>query len=63
MTKNQTKMENYKFEKYWYLGFLGLVGVYKLPLVMAYFQGNGSAWDLANLLWLLWFLNFIPVAK
>jgi hypothetical protein len=53
-------ISNYTFEKYWYLGFLGFVGFYELPVVMAYFQGTGSAWALASLLWFLWFSHFIP---
>lgn len=51
---------NYTFDKYWYLGFLGFVGFYELPEVIAYFQGDGSAWNLAALLWFLWFSHFIP---
>jgi hypothetical protein len=47
----------------WPLGFLGLIGLYKLPTVLAYFQGSGTAWDLTNLLWLLWFLYLIPESK
>jgi hypothetical protein len=51
---------NYTFDKYWYLGFLGFVGIYELPVVIAYFQEGGSTWALTNLLWFLWFSHFIP---
>jgi len=54
---------NYTFDKYWSLGFLGFVGIYELPTVIAYFQGNGSAWHLTGLLWFLWFSHFIPKKK
>lgn len=53
-------MKNYEFEKYWYLGFLGLIGFYELSPVIAYFQGQADAWILLNLLWFLWFSHFIP---
>ncbi|MGK0366432.1 MAG: hypothetical protein ACI85O_003505 [Saprospiraceae bacterium] len=43
---------SYKFQKSWYLGFLGLIGIYKIPIVLAFFQGTGTVWDLTNLLWL-----------
>ncbi|MEW7278878.1 hypothetical protein ABW636_09820 [Aquimarina sp. 2201CG1-2-11] len=33
-------MKNYKFDKHWYLGFLSIVGFYKLPEVINYFQGQ-----------------------
>lgn len=53
-------MNNYKVNKYWYLGFLGLIGFYKLPEVLFFFQGNASAWELTNLLWFTWLFHFIP---
>lgn len=49
-----------KLQKYWYLGFLGLIGIYHLPALMATFQGDGSWWGMTNALWFLWFVNFIP---
>jgi hypothetical protein len=55
--------DSYQFDKYWYLGFLGLIGFYKMPLVWASFQGDGTLWDLTNLLWLLWLLYFLPEEK
>ncbi len=57
------KMNNYKLQKHWYLGFIGLIGFYKLSTVINYFQGNGSIWELINLLWFLSFLYFIPEDK
>ncbi|MFK7950324.1 MAG: hypothetical protein AB8G11_22235 [Saprospiraceae bacterium] len=56
-------MENYHWDKYWYLGFLGFVGFFGLPDVVAYFNGNATVWALTNLLWFLWFLNFLPTVK
>jgi hypothetical protein len=49
-----------KMKKYWYLGFLGFIGLYKLPTVLSFFQGDGSWVDLLNLLWILWFFEFLP---
>jgi len=51
-----------KLQKHWYLGFLGLVGFYELPDILEAFRGSGSPWNLAGLLWFLWFLNFLPAA-
>jgi hypothetical protein len=56
-------MENYTFEKKWFLGGLGFVGFYKLPLVIDCFQGNESLWEATNLLWFFWFLYFIPKSE
>ncbi len=56
-------MKKYKFDKYWYLGFLGFIGIYKLPLPLEYFYGKGSALALIHLLWFLWFIFFIPQKK
>lgn len=50
-------------QKHWYLGVIGLVGLYKIPVVLAVFQGTGPWWDLLNLLWLLWFLYLIPESR
>lgn len=53
-------MENLVWQKEWYLGFLGFIGIYKFDEVVAFFQGEASWWGLANLLWFLWFLYFLP---
>ena len=53
-------MENYKWKKHWYLGFLGLVGFYELPHIIQFFNTGASAWVLLGLLWFLWFDYFIP---
>lgn len=50
-------------QKKWYLGFLGLIGIYKLPTVLGFFQGTEQWWELLNLLWFMWFLYFIPEGK
>lgn len=57
---NKIKKKEYQFQKYWYLGFLGFIGIYELPEVWAYFQGEGTFWVLTDLLWLLWFFDFLP---
>ena len=51
------------FQKRWYLGFLGLIGVYELPKLIEVFSVGGSWWDLTGALWFLWFLYFIPETK
>ncbi|MFK7905111.1 MAG: hypothetical protein AB8B69_08300 [Chitinophagales bacterium] len=56
-------MKNYKWKKYWYLGFLGFIGFYELPHILSYFNGNESAWILLGLLWFLWFDYFVPTIK
>jgi hypothetical protein len=57
---NYKDTRSYQFDKHWYLGFLGLIGFYKLPLVWAVFQEGGTLWDLTNLLWISWLLYFLP---
>ncbi len=49
-----------KMQTHWYLGFLGLIGLWKLPIILASFDGAIAWWGLSNALWFLWFLNFIP---
>lgn len=51
------------FQKYWYLGFLGLIGVYELPKLIGVFSVDGSWWDLTSAFWFLWFLYFIPETR
>ncbi|TPN82879.1 hypothetical protein FHK87_20855 [Aquimarina algicola] len=53
-------MKNYKFGSYWFLGLFGLIGFYKLPTMVDYFQGQESIWQLLNILWFSWFSYFIP---
>ncbi len=56
--------QGHQLPTYWYLGLLGLIGLYELPEVWAYlFKGIGSAWSLTNLLWLLWFSYFFNDTK
>lgn len=52
-----------KMKPYWWLGFLALIGFYKLPQVIAYFDQGGSAWTLLSLLWFLWLFEFVPVRE
>ncbi|WP_169543875.1 hypothetical protein [Sneathiella aquimaris] len=47
-------------KKYWYLGFLGMIGVWKLPLIFVAVTGFGPWTDALYAGWFLWFLNFIP---
>jgi hypothetical protein len=51
------------FQKRWYLGFLGLIGVYELPKLIEVFSAGGSWWDLTGVLWFLWFFYFVPERK
>jgi len=54
-------MEKHTFKPHWYLGFLGLIGFFKLELVLSYFESQSSFWVFTHLLWFLWFDYFIPV--
>ncbi|CAM1374296.1 conserved hypothetical protein [Tenacibaculum litopenaei] len=56
-------MKNYTFDRHWYLGFLGIIGIYKLPEILCFFTCGASFWVLLNVLWFLWFSYFIPTAK
>lgn len=49
-----------KFRKDWWLGFLGLIGVYKFPDVMDAFHGE-KGWTAC--IGLIWFGYFIPKKK
>lgn len=49
-----------KFGKYWWLGFLGLIGVYQTPMMIDVISNGGSYLKLINVLWYFWFLEFIP---
>ncbi|MFT6261795.1 MAG: hypothetical protein ACJASH_002372 [Bermanella sp.] len=49
--------------KYWWLGFLGFFGFYKLPVTIGFFQGTEHWSVLINLLWFFWFWEFIPKKK
>ena len=51
------------FQKHWYLGFLGLIGVYQFPKLIGVLQATGSWWDLTAALWFLWFLYLVPEIK
>lgn len=44
----------------WWLGFLGFVGIYKLPDILGAFHGDNSPWEYIYLSWLLWLLYFVP---
>lgn len=47
---------------HWYLGFLALVGLWKLPDVWAFVTAGQGNWTvLLNLLWFGWLHEFIPV--
>lgn len=45
---------NMKMQEHWYLGFIGIVGLYKPPDILGFFQGTGTLRDLGN------FLNRLP---
>lgn len=47
-------------QHYWYLGFLGSIGIITLPASLIALTGFGPWYDALNLLWLGWFLYFVP---
>lgn len=49
-----------KFQKHWYLGFLGFIGIYYVPTIIDLISIGGNLLDWTNALWFLWFLYFIP---
>ncbi len=49
-----------KMQNYWYLGFLGFIGFYKLGDFLTALQAGGNWLALTGPLWFLWFLDFIP---
>ena len=49
-----------KMQKYWYLGFLGLIGFYKAPTIWAVIADGAHWMGLSNLLWFLWLFYFVP---
>ena len=50
--------KQYELDKYWYLGFLALLG---LPSFIDFMQGDNYHWS--GFLWFLWLLNFLPNKK
>lgn len=50
-------------QKHWYLGFLGLIGIYLLPSLYSAIAADGNLWELSNILWFLWFFHFVPVEQ
>jgi hypothetical protein len=49
-----------RFHKYWWLGFLGLIGIYKLPDALAAFNGDKGPIEYLYLTWLIWLLYIVP---
>lgn len=49
-----------RMQKRWWLGFLGLTGVYKFPDIIAAWNGQASAWEYIYLSWFIWLLYFVP---
>lgn len=52
-----------KLQKHWYLGFLALIGIYKLPLIIGALQWDASLLALTNLLWFAWLTFLIPTRE
>ncbi|MCW9130787.1 hypothetical protein OF830_07405 [Bacillus paramycoides] len=52
-----------RMQKNWWLGFLGFIGVYKIPSMIDAFQGDKGWFSLIGFIWLLWFGYFIPEKK
>lgn len=49
-----------KMQKFWYLGFLGLIGFYFVPDAIHAFEVEGHWLEAQGLLWFGWFLCFWP---
>ncbi len=49
-----------KWQERWWLGLLGLIGIYQLPAVLEALVVGGPLLTYADLLWLLWFSYLIP---
>ncbi len=47
-------------QKRWWLGFLGLIGIYKFPDAIAAYNGQASAWEYIYLSWFIWLLYLVP---
>ncbi len=47
-------------QRYWYLGLLGIIGVYQLPDSFAALTGFAPWYEALNLAWFLWFSYLIP---
>lgn len=57
---SKTKAIKTTYAKYWYLGFLGFIGLFYLSEIRSFFLGEASIWALSHSLWFLWFSYFIP---
>ncbi|WP_447726193.1 hypothetical protein [Sphingomonas koreensis] len=49
-----------QMQKRWWLGFVGLIGFYKLPDMILAWHSRESAWEFLSLGWFLWLLYFVP---
>jgi hypothetical protein len=49
-----------QMQKRWWLGFVGLIGFYKVPDMVLAWHGRESAWEFLSLGWFLWLLYFVP---
>ncbi len=61
--KNTEDKTKYTMQKQWWLGFLGIIGFFKIPSILLFLKGDASPVVLLSLLWFLWFLLFIPRKK
>jgi len=47
-------------QKRWWLGFVALIGFYKVPDMVLAWHDRGSPWEFLSLGWFLWLLYFVP---
>ena len=47
-------------QKRWWLGFVSLIGVYKLPAIILAWHGREGPLELLSIGWFLWLVYFIP---
>lgn len=47
-------------QKRWWLGFVALIGFYKVPDMVLAWHDRGSVWEFLSLGWFLWLLYFVP---
>ncbi len=55
--------KKYTMKTDWLFGFLGIIGVVKIPVILSFFNNSGSPLVLLNIFWFLWFTLFIPEKK
>lgn len=52
-----------QMRKRWWLGFVALIGFYKVPDIVLAWHGRESGWAFLSLGWFLWLLYFVPKVR